>query len=75
MLIDEHLVLSSSERILLLADGRGCRDAEKIIMWRDSKLEVSIVFLPSKLRESNRRERKKIVRVRGDGEHQEKRTH
>ena len=75
MIIDKNLVQSSSERILLEAYGRGCRDEQKDIMWRELKLEVSMVFLPSELRESHRTEKREIVRVRGAGEHQEKRTH
>lgn len=65
MIISKNLVQSSSERIFLAAYGRGCRDEQKDIMWRESKLEVSMVFLPSELREPQNREKKYCKSQRG----------
>lgn len=42
---------------------------------RDSKLEISVGCLPSELKESQGREGRKIIKVRGKGKHQKNTAH
>ena len=73
-------VLMALERLPLSADGSRCRNSQPDIMWRESKLEVSIGSLLSELRESLRRGARKKnagknVGVREDGGHKENMAH
>jgi hypothetical protein len=64
MLINQCLLLTSSERLPPAADGNKGRDPQPDIMWRESKLAVSIKF-PSELRESHRKGGRRSMRVKG----------
>ena len=50
------------------------RSTARQYVERESKLEISVQFLPSELREAHRRGGGKIVGSTGDGGHQESRA-